>query len=73
MTPPADRYPQVLGNLPNELHAEHGAAPYHYYVTIAAVEPSQQGKGHGSRLLQAIHRIADSEVRTSCFLLILNA
>lgn len=52
---------KALGNVPNELHAKHGAAPYHYYVSIAAVEPTQQGKGHGSRLLRAIHRIADSE------------
>ena len=52
---------KALGNVPNELHAKHGAAPHHYYVSIAAVEPTQQGKGHASKLMKAIHRIADSE------------
>ena len=30
---------KLLDNVPNKLHAKHGPAPHHYYVTIMAVEP----------------------------------
>lgn len=52
---------KLLDNVPNKLHAKHGPAPHHYYVTIMAVEPTQQGKGHCGRLMRALHRIADME------------
>ena len=35
---------KLLDNVPNKSHAKHGPAPHHYYVTIMAVEPTQQGK-----------------------------
>ena len=41
--------------------AKHGPAPHHYYVTIMAVEPTQQGKG--SRLMRTLqHRIGGHAV-----------
>ena len=52
---------KALDNAPNKLHAKHGPTPYHYYVSIMAVEPTQQGKGYASKLMGAISRIADAE------------
>lgn len=52
---------KLLGDVPINIHHKHGAKPWHYYVSIMAVLPTEQGKGHASRLMKAINRIADAE------------
>ena len=58
---------KALGNIPKRLHTKHGPRSPHYYITFVAVEPGQQGMGHCSKLLKAIHRIADAE-NAACYL-----
>ena len=58
---------KLLDNVSNKLKAKHGPKPYYYYVAIAAVLPTEQGKGHCSKLFKALHRIADAE-GVPCFL-----
>ena len=58
---------KALGNIPKRLHAEHGPRSPHYYITFVAVEPGHQGMGHCSKLLEALHRIADTE-NAACYL-----
>lgn len=41
-----------------KLHKAHGSTP-HIFVQIVAVDPEEQGKGVGKKLMQAVNKIAD--------------
>merc|ERR1712070_1076465 len=49
----------AMDNLMHEMHVENADFP-HLYVAVVATNPLFQGKGHGSRLLRAIARVADA-------------
>ena len=49
----------TVGKQLEECHFRFGPATPHYYVYFVAVDPTFQGTGRGSELLQELHEIAD--------------
>jgi GNAT superfamily N-acetyltransferase len=50
------------------LDEHHPAGVHHHYLAILAVLPGRQGRGIGTALLRAHHRVLDREVHASAYL-----